>query len=403
MKQYKYTALNLEREKFTGTFLAKDEKDLAEQLAKQNLYLVSASIYSGKTPSAFFTTGTGKVTIAELTTFCRQFAIMINAGIPLVGCLESLKEQPYTKYFKSILEVIYEDVKSGIVLSEALNKHEKVFPDFFRNMIYVGEVAGNLDRVFTELADYYEKDTAIKKKVKSALSYPMMLGGMIIGIVILMLVFIIPTFRNALSSLNVPLSGLTKTVYDISDFMLANWLYLLAGLVVIVGGLWLFSRTKKGKECFDWLKINLPGIKSAQIDMITARFARAFSLMLSSGMDIVEALDAVKIVLGNTDVEKRFAIATDEVKHGAKLAVSFEKYNLFPTMMLQMIAVGERTASLDEILARTCDYFDEQVQTTLTSVTNKIQPAMLLIMGAVIAVMFVAVYSPMISIMQTLA
>ena len=137
MQQFKYTAMNINREKFTGTFLAEDEKDLAVQLAKQNLFLVSASAYTGKTPSAFFTTGTGKVNMAELTSFCRQFAIMATAGIPVLECIESLKEQSYSTYFKNILQIIYEDVKSGIVLSEAVNKHSKVFPDFFRNMLYL--------------------------------------------------------------------------------------------------------------------------------------------------------------------------------------------------------------------------------------------------------------------------
>ena len=129
MKQYKYTAVNINKKKFNGTFLAEDEKDLATQLAKQGLFLVSSSEYSGKTPSAFFTTGTGKVKMSELTTFCRQFSIMINAGIPVLECLESLKDQAYTAYFKSIMMVVYEDVKSGVVLSSALNKHSGVFPD----------------------------------------------------------------------------------------------------------------------------------------------------------------------------------------------------------------------------------------------------------------------------------
>ena len=402
MKQYKYTAVNINKEKFTGTFIAEDEKDLATQLAKQNLYLVSASLYSGKTPSAFFTTGTGNVSLGELTTFCRQFAIMINAGISVLECLECLKDQPYSAYFKSLLQIIYEDVKSGIALSEALNKHNKVFPDFFRSMIYVGEVSGKMDQVFNSLADYYEKDSSIKRKTKSALSYPIMLGVMMIGIVVLMLTFVVPTFRDALSSLDVQVNGLTKIIYNISDFMLANWLYILAIFVVIVGGIFLIGKTSGGAYFFDKMKINTPLIKKVQIDLITARFTRGFALMLTSGMDIVEALDAIVIVIGNRDFEKRFKAATEEVKHGSKLAVAFEKNGLFPSMLVQMVAVGERTASLDDILNRSCGYFDEQVETSLTSLTSAIQPAMLLIMGVIIGLMFVAVYSPMISIMENL-
>lgn len=402
MKQFKYVAMNINKEKFEGTFIAENEKDLAVQLAKQNLYLVSASPYTGKTPSAFFTLGTGKVNMTELTMFCRQFAIMITTGIPVLECLENLKDQTYSSFFKGILQVIYEDVKSGIVLSEALNKHSKVFPDFFRNMIYVGEVSGKLDDVLSSLADYYEKDTAIKKKTKSAFSYPIMLGAMTLGIVILMIAFVIPTFRNGLSSIGAELSGLTKAVYAISDFFNAYWLYILAVIVVIACAIFLFHRTKAGVQFFDKLKLRLPLIKKLQMDSITSRFANAFSLMISSGMEISEALDATVVIIGNKDAEARFRKASEEVKHGSKLSVAFEKYNLFPQIMLQMIAVGERTASLDDILKRSCHYFDEQVETTLNSLVAKIQPIMLIIMGLVIGVMFIAVYSPMISIMQNL-
>ncbi len=402
MQQYKYTAVNLQKQKFNGTFIAQDEKDLAAQLAKQNLFLVSCSPYSGKSPSAFFTLGTGTVSLQELTTFCRQFSIMLNAGIPIIEVLESLKDQPFSTYFRSLLQMIYEDVKGGIMLSEALNKHGRVFPEFFRSMVFVGEASGKLDLVFNSLADYYEKDNAIKRKTKSAFSYPLMLAGMTVGIVILMLVFVVPTFRDTLSTLEVELSGFTKAIYSISDFMLHNWLYMLAIVAVLGVGLFVFGRTKKGAYFFDKVKVHTPVIKKIQTDMIASRFARGFSLLLSSGMDTVEALDTIAIVIGNRDVEERFRIATQEVKHGMSMAKAFEKYNLFPQILLQMIAVGEKTAALDDVLTRSCTYFDEQVETTLNSATSKIQPIMLIIMGVIIGSLFLAVYSPMISIMEGL-
>ena len=403
MKQFKYTAINAEKKKITGTFLAEDEKDLAVQLAKQNLYLVSASAYTGKTPSAFFTLGTGKVNMQELTMFCRQFSIMVNTGIPVLECLENLKEQAYSTFFKGILQIIYEDVKGGVVLSEALNKHSKVFPDFFRNMIYVGEVSGNLDDVLSSIADYYEKDTSIKRKAKSAFSYPLMLAGMTVGIIILMMAFVIPTFRDALGSMDVELNGLTSAVYAISDFLLANWLYILAIIAVIGAAIALYLRTENGKNVFDKIKLKTPIIKNLQIDMITSRFARAFALMINSGMDIADALDTTSLIIGNRDAAARFRKATEEIKQGVKIAVAFENYNLFPQILLQMVAVGEKTASLDDVLNRSCNFFDEQVETSLTSLTSKLQTIMLLLMGVMIGVMFLAVYSPMISIMESLA
>lgn len=402
MPTYKYVAVNIQRKKYKGIFIAEDEQDLAVQLTKQNLYLVSAKIYKGGTPSAFFTLGTGKVSLSELTTFCRQFSIMISTGIPLLGCIDSLKQQPYSGYFKSILQVISEDVKGGMMLSESLDKHKKVFPDFFRSMVHVGEVSGKLDSVFVALADYYESDAAIKRKVKSALAYPSMLALMTVAIVVLMLAFVVPTFKETLSALDVQPEGITLAVYNISDFIL-NWWHLIVLFVILIGGgAFLFSRTKTGKRVFDIIKIKTPFIGRVQINIITARFARAFGLLLESGMDLATALDTISIILGNTYVEERFNEASEDVRHGVSLTNAFQKQNLFPQMLLQMISVGEKTASLEDVLGRSCVFFDEQVESSLTSLTSKIQPAMLIVMGAVVGTLFVAVYSPMLSIMNGL-
>lgn len=402
MQQYKYTALNLRKEKIKGTFIAKDEKDLASQLAKQGLFLVDCAPYSGGTPSAFFTLGTGKVKMSELTSFCRQFAIMQNTAIPILDCLDILKNQPYTSYFKSILQVVYEDVKSGILLSQALDKHKKVFPDFFRSMVAVGEKTGKMDVVFNSLADYYEKDSTLKKKTKSAMSYPMMLMGMTVAILVLMVVFVVPTFRNSMSSLHVEPEGITKVVYDFSDWVLASWRGLVVGIIVVVGGIILFKKTETGKYFFDVVKLKIPFLKTVQLNTITARFARGFGLLLSSGMDLNEALDVIDIVLGNRYFRKKFRMAAEDVRHGMSMTLAFESHKLFPPMMLQMITIGEKTASMDEILTRSSAFFDGQVESSLNSLISKIQPVMLLIMGGVVGTLFIAVYSPMISIMNGL-
>lgn len=402
MQKYKYTAVNLQKKKIKGIFIAKDEEDLAEQLAKQSLFLISAKPYSGGTPSAFFTLGTGKVSMPELTSFCRHFSIMINTKIPILESLDILKNQPYTTYFKNILAVIYEDVQSGSLLSEALNKHAKVFPNFFRSMIHVGEVSGKLDEVLEALADYYEKDSELRRKIKGAMAYPMMLAGMTLGIIVLMLALVIPTFRETLDQLGVEITGLTAAVYMVSDFLVEWWRLLLAIVVVLALLIFAFSRTDFGGYACDVLLMKLPFVKTIQLNMITARFARAFSLLLSSGMDLNEALYSTEIVIGNKYVEKKFHEASEAVRGGMSLTNAFESYDLFPPMMIQMITIGERTNSLDDVLMRSCNFFDTQVETSMNSLTNKIQPIMLLIMGVIIGTLFLATYSPMISIMTEL-
>ncbi len=402
MQKYKYQAINLQKEQFSGTFIANDEHDLAVQLAKQNLYLISAKPYKGGTPSAFFTLGTGKIQIPELTAFCRQFAIMVNSGIPIISCIENLRNQSYSSFFKKILQVIYEDVKGGIMLSEALEKHNKVFPNFFRSMVKVGEASGKLELVFNSLADYYEADAAQKRKAKSSMSYPIVLIIMTVAIFILMMLFIVPTFRETLSTMDVELMSITRVVYAISDFFLEYGTTMLVIIIVIGIALFVFLSTEKGKYAFDVFKLKCPIIKTITVNLITARFARGFSLLLSSGVDMVEAMETISNVLGNRDVKRRFDKAVEEVRHGMSLTMAFETHKLFPDMLIQMIAVGEKTNELDSVLSRSVSYFDEQVSTSLTGITTKLQPIILVFMGLTVGVMFIAIYSPMLSIMNGL-
>lgn len=402
MPKFKYTAVNIKKEKFTGTFIAENEKDLAEQLAKQNLYLISSTPYSDKTPSAFWTTGTGKVSVIELASFCRQFATMLNAGITIMDSMQSLITQPYSAYFRKILERIYEDLRGGLMFAECVEKHKKVFPDFFRSMLHVGEESGRLETVLLSLADYYERDDKLKRQTASALAYPMLLLVLIIGIIVLMLVFIVPTFRSALSGMNVPVEGLTKVVYDISDFLLNEWRSVVIVIIVLAGVLFLVGRTKGGRRFYDYLKLHLPLFGKVNLDLITARFARGFSLLISSGMDVVEALNTIAIVINNTWMKERYLKAVDNVCQGMSIALAFKSYKLFPDMMLQMIAVGEQTAGLEEVLSKSFSYFDGKAESALTNLTNKLQPIMMIIMGVVVGALFIAVYSPMLSIMQNL-
>ena len=403
MPVYKYIAVNAQKQKVKGKFIADDEKELAAALAKKNLYLVSSSVDKEGTPSAFFTTGTGKVQLKELTTFCRQFAIMITAGVSILSCLENLKKQRYSQYFRAILQVVYDDVKSGSMLYAAFNKHAKVFPHFFRSMVHVGEASGRLNLVFESLADYYESDAKIKTKVKSALSYPLMLLGMTVVIVILMLSFVIPTFKDTMSALEVEITGFTKTVYDISDYLILNWHLIVLWIILIGGGLYLFLRTEKGKYVFDVVKVHMPFIGNIQIELATARFARSFSILLSSGMTLAEALSSVDMVIGNRYLRNRFKNVTKDISNGVSLTDALSNFRYFPDMLIQMVSVGEKTASLGEVMTRTYKYFDDRVETALNAATAKIQPIMLLIMGATVGSLFLAVYSPMLSIMTQLS
>ena len=403
MAQYKFKAVDLQGKKHSGIRLANDENELASQLSREGMFLSSASLVKeGKQKSSFWSLSSGKVKLSETTAFCRQFAIMITAGIPIVASLDLLKTQSYSQAFRNVLAEVSEDVKGGFMLSEALSKHKKVFPVFFRSMVKVGESSGQLDTVLNSLADYYEKDTAIRRKTKSAFAYPIFLLVLTFGISLAMLLYIIPTSRSSLSSMDIEITGYTAAVYSLSDFISEDW-FILLGSIAGVFFLWfIIGKTPGGRYAYDYLKVHLPGFRKVNINLATARFARGFGLLLSSGMNITEAMDTISIIFTNKYQSKCFKLACDEIRQGVELAVAFKNYKLFPDILIQMIAVGERTATLDKILLKTCSFYDSEVESALNGLVGKIQPTLLIIMGIVVGGLFLATYSPMISIMQSL-
>lgn len=399
MKKFKYTAFNLHRKKFSGVYFANNEEDLRAKLSDQGLFLISCRTVADKSPNAFFSV-TGKVNMKEITHFCRQLSIMINSSIELINCLEILKDQSFSKFFKQILEMIYEDVKSGQLLSQAMEKHKKIFPNFFRNMIYVGEMSSSLEKVLQNIADYYENEGRIKSKVKSAMVYPVMLLVMTIGILVLMMLMVVPTFKSSLGEMEVEMPGITMAIFNLSDFIMQNWMMIFLVAFAVVFLIILFAKTKSGRYFFDMLGMKIGVIKRYKTAKVTSIFSRAFGMLLSSGMHIVDAMEVVEKILGNKYVEKKFAVAIEQVREGVALTKALENMKVFPPMLLQMIAVGEKTASLDETLLRTCGYFDEELSNSLNALTSMIQPVLMLFMGVSIGIIFIAVYSPMLSIMQ---
>lgn len=401
MQKYKYTAVDIDKKKFKGYFLAENEDDLRMQLSRQRLYLIHAVPVSDKPPSAFFSV-TGKVKPLELTTFCRQFAIMISSGVSIVDSLNILKEQSYSSFFRKVLSAVYEDVKVGVLLSDAMAKHKKVFPHFFTSMTYVGEQSGMLDEVLRSVADYYETDTKIKGKAKSAMIYPAFLAVLMLAIVVLMVAFVIPTFEKSLSAIEVEMPTITVVIMNISHWFIDYWMYLFLGIVLLVVILIAVGRTEKGKYLYHTILLQLPIFGKVKISLISSNFARGFGLLLSGGMDVVDAMTVISAVLGNKNVEKRFRFAIADVREGKSLTESLSTYKLFPTIMIQMVSVGEKTGRVDKVLLQSGSYFDEQAERSLSAMTALIQPIMLGIMGAIVGLLFIAIYSPMLSIMKTL-
>ncbi len=400
MRNFKYTAINLQGHKVKGVFSAADEQDLATQLALQKLYLQKSKPCAESKRGAFMTASF--VSWQEIASFCRQFSVMLDAHMPILECLQTLRDKARSQHFKQILTEVHDDVKGGLLLSEAFDKHKRTFHSFFRSMIRVGEISENMNFVLSSLADHYEKDAMLRRKVKGAAAYPIFLAVVTLLILVLMLGFVIPTFRVTLDDMGVAATGLTAAVYSVSDFIIRNRVRIPIVIIAIMLTIFLILQTERGRYFYDMMKVKLPIIGKLNLYSLTARFSRGFGLLIESGMDLDEALDAAAILFENRYIKKRYMMATESVYRGMSLSVAFESYGIFPTEMVRMTDVGERTASLGEVFMHTALYFDTELDTALHSMTTLLQPIMLVIIGVIIGGMFVAVYAPMLSIMSGL-
>lgn len=398
---YKCKVLNELGSKQNVTMEANDEISLKALLKRQGYILIHSSIVKEKKPNTFLAVSS-KVKITEVIAFLRQFAVMIKATIPISESLNVLRNQKHTKAFKKVLMQVYYDVQSGVLLSEAFAKHPKVFPDFVTNMVAIGEESGQLESVLTSLASYYENDRIIKRKAKSAMTYPMILVVLTIIVFFFITLFILPQFQSTISELGGEVPTITKVIMGISDFIRSNILFIIIGAVVIILLIYLFFKTNKGKYIKDWLKLKIPFIGAISKNLITARFSRAFIILLGSGMTITDCLDNLKKMLGNRVFQDKFAYTIAEVKRGRRIAQAMENTKIFPPILSEMINVGERSSNLEEVLASTTTYFDDMVNQSITRATTALEPIMIVILGVVVGVVILSVLLPIIALMQSI-
>ncbi len=401
MKKYTYRAIDLQGKRYSGVYLAESERDLREKLSEQGMFLVSSRTKADKPPHPFFSLS-GKVSASELSGFCRQFSIMIGSGTSIGESLMLLTQQAHSGYFKRVLKQVDEDVKAGKLLSEAMARHRHAFPDFFRSMVRIGEASGAIESVLNSLADYLETESKLRAKMRAALTYPTVLILMAVGIVVLMVAYVIPTFRTALAAMHVEMPALTENLYECGQWLRANWWIFLSAVFAAVGAWALFLRWKKGRYIWDAIKFRMPIAGKIVRNNVAARFCRAFSLLVGGGMDIVAAMEETGRVFGNAYARGQFSRAADDVRRGMALSAALQRYGLFPAELLQMISVGERTGELDGILKRSCSYFENRVERSILTVTSLLQPIILCLIGAAVGVLFYAVYSPMLQVMNSL-
>ncbi len=398
MANYSYKAKNLAGEYLEGVIEANSRDEIDYALRDKGYFVVDATRQGSE-----FTLGGlfGSVSVKDLAVFCRQFSVMINSGITIVESIGTLSEQVEKKKLKDALDVIHGDIQKGRLLSTSMELYPEIFPNFMRNMVKVGEASGSLDDILNRLADYYEHDAKIRRKIRTALTYPAILGVMTVGLVVLLMVKILPMFNDILNSTGGEMPLLTVVLMAMSDFMVNNALGLIISIFLVVIGITYFKKTESGTYWFDSIKLNLPVIKKSVIKVITARFARSLGILLKSGITIINAMDIIGDLIGNVVVEERFQSAKEEIKEGRGIAGPLKRLGLFPPLLIHMVTVGENTGELDEMLARTAGFFDEEVDEAIDKLTGMIEPVMIIIMAVVVGTIILSIMLPMISVLSS--
>ena len=401
MPLYKCKVIDFSGQRKTIIREANDELMLKAQMRQDRIHMLNYKILKEEKEKEFLALG-GRVKYNEVITFLRQFSVMLKAGIPISDSLNNLHRQKYSKAFKKVLQKVYFDIESGVLLSTAFAKHPNVFPRFFVNMVAIGEASGTLDSVMSNMADYYENDRKIKKKASSAMIYPKLLIGMIIVVVIFLCLVVIPQFESTIIQLGGEVPTITKIVMGISKFIQNYFFIILLGFAFLISLIILFFKTNKGRHFKDALVLHLPIISKIEKNLITARFSRAFVILLKSGMTMIEILENLRRMLGNQVYTTKFDYVIEEVKRGKRIATSIEATRLFPTMLTEMINVGEQSGNIEEVLESTGSYFDEQVEMSIAKAVSIIEPIAIIILGMLVAIVVLSVIVPMMSMMNSI-
>ncbi|MCX7805731.1 MAG: type II secretion system F family protein [Planctomycetota bacterium] len=408
MPKFKFVARDAGGKRVEQTVEAASREEVMSNLRRDNLTVLSITEAGGGGAAAILTPGKGKrlptphVKAEDLVVFTRQFATMISAGIAVLECLDILMEQAEDPGFKAALHQVIEDVRGGADLSAALGKHPRIWERIYVNMIRAGEASGQLDVILVRLAEYMEATEKLKREIKGAMTYPVISLTMIFGITIFLLVFIIPKFQEIFKALKVDLPLPTVMVLGLSRIMSTYWLQ---GILILVAAIILirwWKKTESGGYMWDKLMLKLPIFGQLFQKVALSRFARTFSTLLKSGVAILGALEIVASTAGNRVLEEAINKARDSIRQGEPLAKPLAEYPVFPPMVVRMIAIGERSGALEQLLEKISQFYDEQVSATVEALTSLIEPLMIGIMGLVVGGIVLSVFLPIFKIQEAL-
>ncbi|MEO6182301.1 MAG: type II secretion system F family protein [Verrucomicrobiota bacterium] len=391
MPSYTYLA----RESATGREIrnaveATSESAAIAALLNRNLLVISIQEKIGRKGK----TAGGKVSLADLVVFTRQLATMIDAGLAMIQCLDALAEQTTNKVMRDVIKDVTVRVEGGDNFSEALQKHPKAFSKLYYCMVAAGEKGGLLAEILSRLATYLENTARLRKKVKSAMMYPIAVTIVAFGITIFLLVKVVPVFGDIYSSFGAALPAPTQFLINISKFM-QKYFY----LIFLVGGAsvwgWLyFIKTPPGRAFWDAKRIKLPIFGSIAHKICLARFTRTFASLIRSGVPILEVLQIVQNTVGNVVMERALKVASTDIERGESISTALGKHPVFPTMIIRMVTAGEQTGKIDSMLERISDFLDEEIETTLSGLTSLIEPLLIVFLGVMVGGIAICMFLP---------
>jgi type IV pilus assembly protein PilC len=395
MAAYTYSAINSEGIELTGNIHAPDRASAREQLRVRGL-LAQNLIELPATGEQSVRTAFKKIKPKSLQIFSRQFATMIDAGLSVVSALVVLEEQTDDKYLAGVISELRADVEGGLLLSQAMGRHPKIFSRLYIAMVEAGEAAGILDAVLDRVAFQIEKETAIKRRVKGAMIYPTMVLIFATLVLIGMLMFLVPIFVKIFQDLGGELPTLTQWVVNVSDFLRGNYYFVFPSLAAFALGLRRAKRTEKGRQVWDQIKLKIPMKIGAVVLKVTlARFSRTLSTLIAAGVDIIKALEITGQTAGNWVVEEALADVRIKVQEGIPIAQPLAENPIFPPMVSHMIKIGEETGELEKMLGKVADFYEDEVDSSISSLTSIIEPLMMIGVGMMVGVIIIAMYLPM--------
>jgi type IV pilus assembly protein PilC len=337
-----------------------------------------------------------KVKPKTLQIFSRQFATMIEAGLNVVSSLVILEEQTDDEYFSSVVRELRADVEGGLLLSQALGRHPKIFSRLYVSMVEAGEAAGILDQVLDRVAFQIEKDTQIKRRVKGAMMYPTMVMIFATLVLVGLLMFLVPVFVNIFAQLGGKLPTLTQYVVNASNVLRHDWFIIFPVVGLTIWGIRRFKRTEKGRQLWDRIKLKIPmKIGDVVLKVTMARFSRTLSTLVAAGVDIIKALEITGQTAGNWVVEEALAGVRSKVHQGVPIAQPLIENDVFPPMVSQMVKIGEETGELEKMLSKIADFYEDEVDSAISTLTSIIEPLMMIMVGAMVGVIVISMYLPM--------